>query len=392
MRFLLVAFGDPGHAFPAIALGRELTARGHGVCLQTWDRWQGDVEREGMRFAPAPSYEVWPDRELKPYQAAVRAARETVPLIEETDPHVVVSDILTVAGSLSAQMAERPWATLIPHVYPVTDPGMAPYSTGARLPRTRLGATAWGALEPILRSGENQGRHELNGARARVGLEPLAHVHGGISHQLALVATFPQLEYPRMQRDPWVKVTGPLLWERPAEDVELPPGDDPLVLVAPSTSQDPDQRMVHAALDGLADEPVRVLATLNQRPSPTPLQVPANARVVDWLSYARTMPKCAAVICHAGHGTVARALSCGVPVVGCPAAGDMAENAARLSWSGTGVSLPRRFVTPRGVRLAVRRLLGDPGCADRARRLAGWAHRHDGAVLAADAVESLAAD
>jgi len=345
-----------------------------------------------MRFAPAPSYDVWPGRGLTPYQAAVRAARETVPLIEETDPGVVVADILTVAGSLAAQMAARPWATLIPHVYPVTDPGMAPYSTGARLPRTRLGATAWGALDPILRSGAEQGRAELNGARSRVSLAPLDHVHGGISHQLALVATFPQLEYPRYQREPWVRVTGPLLWERPTEHVELPPGDYPLVLVAPSTSQDPDRRMVAAALAGLADEPVRVLATLNNRPSLTPLPVPANARVVDWVSYARTMPLCSAVICHAGHGTVVRALSAGVPVVGCPAAGDMAENAARLSWSGTGVSLPRRFVTPRGVRLAVRKLLGDRHYAKRAEGLAEWARRHDGAALAADAVEALAAD
>lgn len=390
MRFLLVAFGDPGHAFPAVALGRELAARGHEVCLQTWDRWQADVEREGMRFAPAPSYEVWPGRELKPYQAAVRAARETVPLIEETDPHVVVADILTVAGSLSAQMAERPWATLIPHVYPVSEQGMAPYSTGARLPRTRAGAVAWGLLDPLLREGEERGRHELNGARTRVGLDSLPHPHGGISHQLALVATFPQLEYPRMQRDPWVKVTGPLLWERPADEVELPPGDEPLVLVAPSTSQDPEQRMVAAALEGLAAEPVRVLATLNHRPSPTPLRLPANARVVDWVSYARTMPRCAAVVCHAGHGTVVRALTCGVPVVGCPVAGDMAENAARLAWSGSGISLPRRLVTPRGVRLAVRKLLGHPSYAARAGRLAEWAGDHDGAVVAADAVEALA--
>ena len=33
MRFLLGAFGDPGHAFPAIALGRGLVARGHEVTL-----------------------------------------------------------------------------------------------------------------------------------------------------------------------------------------------------------------------------------------------------------------------------------------------------------------------------------------------------------------------
>jgi UDP:flavonoid glycosyltransferase YjiC (YdhE family) len=320
----------------------------------------------------------------------VRASHETVALIEQFDPEVVVADILTVAGGLAAQMAGRPWATLIPHVYPVPEAGMAPYSSGARMPRTRAGSAFWDLFTRALARGAERGRHELNGARERVGLEPIAHTHGGISPALALVATFPQLEYPRHEVPPALRVTGPLLWERPFDAVELPPGDDPLVLVAPSTSQDPGQRMVRAALAGLADQPVRVLATLNNRPSPVPLDVPDNARVVDWLSYAQTMPHCDAVVCHAGHGTVARALANGVPVVGCPSAGDMAENAARLAWSGCGVSLPRRFVTAHGVRGAVRKLLADPDYAERAGELGEWAARHDGAAVASDAVEELA--
>lgn len=362
------------------------------MCLQTWEKWREHTENEGMRFAPAPEYQVFPtrDRPLKPYEAAVLAARATQPLIRELDPDAVVADILTVAAALAAELEERPWGTIVPHVLPTPGPGFPPYSIGARLPRTRLGATAWELLDPVVQLGARRGREELNGTRARVGLAPLEHLHGGISQELAIVATFPQLEYPR----PWhrsVRVTGPLLWEQPFGDVELPPGDDPLVLVAPSTSQDPGQRMLRAALEGLAGEPVRVLATTNRRPSPEPLPVPANARLVDWVSYARTMPHCAAVVCHAGHGTVMRALSCGVPVVACPAAGDMAENAARIAWSGAGVALPRRLGTPRGIRLAVRRALGDERYAQRACELRAWAERHDGAELAADAVEALAA-
>ena len=77
-----------------------------------------------------------------------------------------------------------------------------PTRSGARLPRTRAGAAAWGLLRPLLVRGEERGRRELNGARRRVGLPALAHTHGGISRELALVATFPQLEYPRHDRDP----------------------------------------------------------------------------------------------------------------------------------------------------------------------------------------------
>lgn len=360
--------------------------------MQTWERWREDIEREGVEFAPAPEYTVFPTgRDLTPYEAAVEATRKTVPLVRSFDPDVVVSDILTAVGGLAAGMEERPFATLIPHVLPTSEAGLPPYSIGARLPRTRLGRRGWAAMQPLLRRGELRGRDELNAARTQVGLPAFDHTHNGISRELALVATFPQLEYPRRDWHPAFRVTGPLLWERPFGDVELPGGDDPLVLVAPSTSQDPEGRMIAAALDGLAREPVRVIATTNRPGFPLPERVPANARVVDWLSYSRTMPRCAAVVCHAGHGTVARALSCGVPVVGAPAAGDMAENAARVWWAGCGVSLPRRLVTPRGIRLAVRRALREPRIAERARELARWSAANDGGATAAEALEAFAA-
>jgi UDP:flavonoid glycosyltransferase YjiC (YdhE family) len=392
-RFLLAAFGDPGHAFPAIALGRELAARGHEVSLQTWLRWREHVEREGMRFEPAPEYDVFPTRgkPLKPYAAAVRAARETRPLIRELDPDAVVADILTVAAALSAELEGRPWVTLVPHVLPSSEPGLPPYSLGARLPRTAAGRAFWSALGPLLMGGEEKGRVELNGTRERLGLSPLDHVQGGISRQLALIATFPQLEYPRGGWGPWARVTGPLLWEQPYGETEPPPGEDPLVLIAPSTSQDRRQRMLRAALEGLADEPVRVLASTNQRAPDDPIPVPRNARLVDWVSYAKTMPRCDAVVCHAGHGTVARALASGVPIVACPAAGDMAENASRVAWAGAGVSLPRRLITPRGIRLALRELLAGESYARRARELGHWAERHDGAAVAADTLERFTA-
>jgi MGT family glycosyltransferase len=362
------------------------------VTLETWSKWREHVEREGMGFAAAPEYQVFPTegRALKPYEAAVRASAETRSLIQSAAPDVVVADILTVAAALAAELEGRPWATLVPHVLPMGEPGFPVYAVGAVYPRTAVGARLWRATRPLLMSGEQQGRSELNETRRRVGLPPLDHVHGGTSRDLALVATLPQLEYPRHVDEPWLRVTGPLMWEQPFGEVQLPPGDEPLVLVAPSTSQDPEHRLLRAGLEGLAGEPVRVLATTNRRAPSTPIDVPANARLVDWVSYAKTMPRCAAVICHAGHGTVVRALASGVPVVACPHAGDMAENAARLRWAGLGVSLPRRFHTARGVRLAVRRLLADPGYAARAAQTRAWCEAHDGAATAADELEAFA--
>ncbi|HEY7629599.1 MAG TPA: hypothetical protein VH817_02800, partial [Thermoleophilaceae bacterium] len=146
-----------------IALGRELAARGHSVCLQTWEKWRPNVEAEGMRFARAPEYAVFPTSPaLKPYQAAVRAAEETVPLVRELDPHAVVADILTLAAALAAHMDGRRWATLVPHVLPTGESGWPLYSTGARLPRTAAGRRFWRLLEPLAARGAEQGKRELN--------------------------------------------------------------------------------------------------------------------------------------------------------------------------------------------------------------------------------------
>ncbi len=345
-----------------------------------------------MAFAAAPEYHVFPtaERPLTPYQAVVRATATTRELVRSVAPDVVVADILTLAPALAAELEGVPVATVIPHVDPRFPPGFAPYSSGARLPRTPVGRALWRGADPLLRRGLALGRAQLNETRRRLGLPALERVHGGISEALCIVGTFPQLEYPRSW-PPATEVVGPLLWEPPSGDVELPGGSGPLVLVAPSTSQDREHRLLRAALAGLADLPVRVLATWNRREPEPPLEVPGNARVVDWVSYARTMPACDVVVCHGGHGTVVRALASGCAVVAVPAAGDMNENAARVDWAGVGVRLPRRFVSGRGVRLAVGRALARPRLLARARELAAWAAAHDGAERGAELVEGLAA-
>src|SRR5207244_1651089 len=97
---------------------------------------------------------------------AAAAASALVPLMEEFGPDVVVSDILTAAPALAAEKAGRRRATLIPHVYPVHQPGMPFFSFGAQPPRTPLGKAMWRAWLPVLTSGLRPGRREVNGARA----------------------------------------------------------------------------------------------------------------------------------------------------------------------------------------------------------------------------------
>ena len=387
MRILLGAFGDPGHAFPVIALGTELLARGHDVAIETWERWRAPCEEAGMTFTPAPEYQVFPTRErpLKPYEAAVVAARVTRRFVRAFEPDVAVSDILTPAPALAAELEDVPVATVVPHVHPDLPPGLPPFSIGARRPRTPVGAALWRQTDRAVAIGLNRGRREFNECRARLGLGPLPWTHTGLSRGLTMVATLPQLEYPR-EWPSWARVVGPLLWEPGGPLISPPPGEGPVILIAPSTSQDPSGSLLRACLDGLADEPVRLIAI-----APADIPAPANAVCVPWMSYARTMPHCDLVVTHGGHGTLARALVSGCPVVVCPAGGDMAENAARVDWAGLGVRLAPRFCTPWGIRLAVRRALSKPELRSRAAEVAAWAFANPGPTTAAAQLERWAA-
>ncbi len=395
LTIIVSAVGWAGHVFPALALGRELDRRGHAVTVQTFERWRGVVEGLGLRFVAA--------RELMRFAGIeeghggptlAEAAIEMQPLLADSRPAVVVSDLFTLVPALAAEAAGVRRATLIPHPYPVHEPGLPLYPLGLLPPRTAVGALAWRAAGPIVgprlpNTRLRQVRKALDRTRAELGLGPVARYDGQISDQLALVATFPQLEYPRR----WpanVHVSGPMPFELPHADVELPPGEEPLVLVASSTERDPDMSLVRISLEALADEPVRVIASINRRGEAFTGPVPTNARVVDWLSYSQVISRSALVICHGGHGTIVRALGAGTPVLVVPPAGDMAENGARVAWSGAGLMLPGRMLSTKGVRVAARSLLREPRFRARAGALAAWGRHHDGTAAAAVLVERLA--
>ena len=383
---LIAAFGDPGHTFPAIALARALRDRGHRVVFETWEKWREVLGEAAIEFHAAEEYRVFAPADGDGPTAG-EAAVALAPLFAEVRPDVVVNDILTLAPALAAECHGVPWATLIPHFYPEHASGLPFFAFGgAHLPRTFVGRAVWDLALPVLEAGLRQGRGDLNDERAKAGLAPTDRFHGGTSEELALVATVPQLEYPRR----WpahVHVTGPMEFEQPYPDVELPEGDGPLVLVAASTAQDPECRLVRTALAALADEPVRVVATTNGHMPREAIEVPENALLYGWLRYSQVMAAADLVVCHGGHGTVARALGVGTPVLCCPAVGDMAETGARVGWAGVGLALPWRLLAERTLQTVVRRILADEAFARRAAEVGRWVQAHDGAARGAELVE-----
>ena len=291
LRVLIGAFGATGHVFPALALARELRARGHEVA----GRVAGALARGGRGAraslrSPRPS--TSPSRSrgrgCRPSRRSPQVVRELRPALRELRPRRRRQRLLHPAADARRRDARDPAGDAGPARLPRRPTRACRASCSAcRPPRTPLGSLALAAGAAVDRqAADRASATELNEVRAELGLPPLERFYGGLSDQLALVATFPQLEYPR----DWpahVHVTGPMFFELPHPPSSCPRATRPLVLVAGSTAQDQELEFVRVGARGArrragpgarGDEPARPRAGRRR--------CPANATVVDWVSYA----------------------------------------------------------------------------------------------------------
>ena len=391
LRIVVGSVGLAGHSLPALALAGELRRRGHAVLFHGWERWRAPAERLGLAFEGGERQIAEPAAADAPLAVVARALAES---LERFEADVVVGDGLTLAPVLAAELRGLPRAILFPEVYPDHAPGMPFFSLGLRAPRTTVGRAGWRLAEPLVgtrlpsRGWLRESRRSLNAERAALGLPPVAGYGPIPPGATTLVATLPQLEYPRS----WpagVHVTGPLSIEAEARHTDLPGGDLPLVVIAPSTVKDPKGRLIDRAFEALADEPVQLLVSTGGVAGRA-AGLPAGVAVADWIDFDRVLPEAALVICHGNHGTLTAALANGAPVLACPAMDDDAEHGARLTWAGAGLMIPRPLLGARSVRAVVRTMLAEPAFTRRAGEIAAWSRRHPGDRAAANVVERLA--
>ncbi len=156
----------------------------------------------------------------------------------------------------------------------------------------------------------------------------------------------------------------------PDWDTELPAG--PLVHVTFGTQRQPeDDAALMTLLDGLREEPVTLIVTVGPRNDPEELGVqPSNVRVVKYVPHGLLLPRCDAVVCHGGAGTMLAALSHGLPLLMVPLGSDQFINAELCRRRGVAHVLSDRGLTPAAARGAFQALLVDRSCDTAAREVA----------------------
>jgi UDP:flavonoid glycosyltransferase YjiC (YdhE family) len=127
--------------------------------------------------------------------------------------------------------------------------------------------------------------------------------------------------------------------------------------------------LLRQLLDGL-DGSVSALVTTGRNVDPGSLGGwPPNVRVERFVPQEQVLPRCAAVVAHAGSGSVRGALAHGLPLVLVPQGADQFDNAARCEAVGAAVVVRPAELTADAVRLALKRVLDEPAFTEAAQRV-----------------------
>ncbi len=353
VRVLVTSTPGYGHVLPMVPLAKALLAAGHEVLWATAADACPRVAAAGIEVTPSGRTE----EQLGDVRRAIAAATagfepEQLPryvfprLFGEARTPGMVHDLLPVArqwrpdlvvhenGELAAPLVAE--ALGVPHVT---------HAFGGGVP-AELVADAAERIAPLW---------------AERGL-PMPPYGGCFEHLYldicpAALQTVPLDHIGEIQQLRPVVYTGEL--------AALPAGlsrEDPrpLIYLTLGTVQNrPD--VLRTVAEAVAEMDVRLLVTVGPQGDPAGLgPQPSHVMVERWVSQAAVLPLCAAVVSHAGSGTVLGAAALGLPQVCLPQAADQFRNTAGVVSTGAGLGLHPGDATPEAVADAVSAVLHEP--------------------------------
>ena len=348
MRLLFTFAGGTGHFLPLVPIAAAAVDAGHTVAFAGTPSLLDRVAAAGFTgFATGEPY--LPPASRQPLQPLDRdredadlrdgfADRMTrgrypavVSLCRTWHPDVVVCDEADFGAMLAAESCAIPHGTVI--VMPA----------GSFVRPALVGAT-------------------LNAVRADVGLPPdpdLAMLH----RHLVLSPAPPSFRDPAYPLPPTALSIRPYD-PPPRPDETVPPWlTGPFVYVTLGTifaleSGDLFPRL----LAGLSTLDAGVLVTVGPHIDPLEFGTqPPNVHIERWVPQSLVLPRCAAMVSHAGSGSTIGGLAHGLPLVLLPMGADQPHNADRCAARGVGVVLDPSTATPSDIGSAVRAVLDDPG-------------------------------
>jgi UDP:flavonoid glycosyltransferase YjiC (YdhE family) len=353
MRILVTCLANHGDFHPLIPLARACQATGHELAFASDENMRQRVERLGFDFFPAggdwrallferhPELTFTPTVDQMPITNAAGFAgtriEVTLPALLDVckawRPDLLLRDHLSFAGCLAAEELG------IPHV------AVNGYASGHLVSQQ----------DPV--------REPLNRWREARGLPPDPELRM-LYRFLELIPFPPSLRHPDAPLLRTSRRIQPLVFSDSREEPlpewidDLPPG--PVVHATLGTVADrPD--LLRTIIEGLADEPLTLIVATGPRRDPITLgALPRNVRAAPYISHQQLLPRCDAIITHAGAGTLIASIILGLPLVLIPMFGDQPANAEMAEAAGVALVLQPSTITPAAVREATYAVLNEP--------------------------------
>jgi MGT family glycosyltransferase len=407
---ILVATWDGGGtAPPELAVVRALVERGHTVTVLADAVLADDVAATGAQhvaWTSAPQHmtrlredDFIKDWEVKnPMQVFSRVrdrficgpaalfADDMLKELVRQPADLVVTSQMMLGAQIAAESVGVPVVSLCANVLALPGTGQPPFGTGFKPARSVLGRLRDRAIGKVMERMFDGGRDAINAVRTSHHLAPVAHTLDQMRQQETLLLIDQSFDFPATF-PPNVHYAGAQLDDPPWTDTWAPPaGDDPLVLVAMSSTYMRQDEVLNRVAAALGSVPVRAVLTTGLAVSPDEITAPPNVTVVRSAPHSEVLRHAAAVVTHGGHGTVAKTLAAGVPLLVMPMGRDQPDNAARVVAHGAGLRLAPK-ASPAAIAKAVGRLLHEPGFRTAAERVGEKIRATAGPRVAVELIE-----
>jgi UDP:flavonoid glycosyltransferase YjiC (YdhE family) len=357
-----------------LALAESFRACGHDVTWLGQPAIEASARAVGCRFSPFDGIHdyaarVFLEEQLPIAMAMVAGAdigEQLFSVGTEQRIDLVVVDANLAGCAAAAEALHQPSAVLLHSMY-------------ATYTNTWL-AGHWSLLAPM-----------INATRERFGLGPCDSWAAVLAGHDRLIASVPErLDAPVTERPPSMRHWGFLVPTIPsvARPGGFGSGDEPRVLVGLSTTFQQQEQLLQAILDALGSLDVRGVASTAGQVDADALRCPPNVQLHEFVDHGRLLADCDVMVTHAGLGSVAAALSHGVPLVCMPLGRDQHLNAERVTSLGAGLALSAESRAS-DIADAVLTVLADRAFRDAAERLADESARAGGSTAAVEDLEHL---
>lgn len=347
VRLLFTFAGGEGHLQPMLPLATRAAASGHTVTVTGARSLGPTVRRAGLGFV-STGPDVRPQRRsLQPVdldneyrvvgeyfagQLAVVRAADLLVLCERLRPDVVVRDEMDFGSAVAAERLRIPHASVV-----VIGAGSFVKPALIAEPLTRLRADHRLPADPDL---EMLTRYLV--------LCPFPRAFRDPADPLS-----PAVHYFRPD-SPDRPAAAPRLLDRLA-------GRPTLYVTLGTIFNTESGDLFSRVLDGLRELDLEVVVTVGRGFDPGELgPQPRGVHIERYVPQASLLPYCAAVLTHAGSGSVLGALTHGLPMVCIPLGADQPLNAERCTALGVGLELDALTLTPDDVLAATTAVLTEP--------------------------------